>query len=142
MKKNDKQWPGCKIKMALLLAFLPFVTLLVSLICTLPLPVFPLNLATGELADYVFFTKNLPNNIADSIFFASFCFVVGMIILIRLTQQRGTLKAVINDLIAAFVSDLNKGLGLGASVKKKCDPTQPTNPTKETPATFITNPLP
>lgn len=108
MKKNVPYagYIGPAFKLALVLAFLPFISLIITLLAHWPLPTFVINFLTGERATYYLFMENDSHNVLGSVAFAISCFFIGLWLIARLVHERGSLKLATHDLIRNFFHDL------------------------------------
>ncbi|GEM_PF-3663877 len=86
-----------KFKLALVLAFLPFMNLFVALIMHWPLPTFLVNFLTGERANYIFYMAHTKENVLGSVTFAIGCFAIGLAIIFYLVYERGSQRAADQD---------------------------------------------
>lgn len=103
---DQSHYIGWKFKLALVLAFLPFISLFAALLVHWPLPTFLLNFLTGERAAYIFFMEHSKENVLGSVAFAISCFAIGLIIVSYIVHDRGSLRIALHDLANTFFHDL------------------------------------
>lgn len=134
IQKNPKpknihkiSWP---MKIAFVLAFLPFCLLIAALIFKWWLPTFPfLNLTGSNPPEHIIFMANNASNLPGAVYFSVICFIIGIGLFSYLAIDRGSIKSAWRDCLDNLKKDFSELLN--TTPKDKPQTPAPTQKTEE-----------